>query len=750
MASYDTLQALSAHPEWIAPRSDRRVFLGEPGAPEATKTTVEPGNVFSPGMRTFGVTWWIRFPTNGGEFYATETAPLDSLKWHYERGYLPLLHCETQVEGLGIRHSLFQDGNAAQRSEAVCGRLELTNMRARALDVQVFIALRSLGPAGGRVGSLAVGADRRSFWTGTASAEGARRAPVPLLAVDQPPNAIGCGVGDPSSLARAGEAPPEQVAQDRDGWCYGLMRFDVTLPRGGAWQLCLDCPQQTQGSLRYDLPGTVAPQPEQFDARAEAHLAAWQSQLARIGLTVPDGNFRNAFFAGLQHMLTATVGDQARIAALSYPLPWLRDSVYIIRCFDLAGFHDIARAATEYCVRNDFFGGFGAEGDAPGEGLWALVQHYRTTCDKTWLERVYPAIRRKCDWLFQMRRTDKPIQLVTDTPILPFMHAERTAGVICVPQPAPTPSQGAGQAGHGIILGTMDHHVAISWVNQWALCGLNEATYAACELGYDADAALYAAEARELRAALEAFIEQHPEYFDWERTVNSVLWPSRVWEDSPERIAGKFSAWWEKHRGSDDEYRPEPYWLYFELAQAHNALLLGQRERACRVLQYRLQNQDLPGLYGWREGADGVGTENAVHGVTLINQLRGCQVFDSIMPHGWSQAEMWLLQRAVLVEEWQGGLLLFAGVPTGWLAPNARVAFRNFPTWYGRASAELVVDSKGETASISLSGVRAGTPIQVWLPGREPQTQSKIPCFSGRHQVAAAAEGDTLCLRVPL
>ena len=92
MATSETLQMLAQHVEWIAPRSDVRVFLGEPGGPEATKTTVEPGNVFSPGMRTYGVTWWLRFPRTG-DFFASETAPLDALHWSYEQGYLPLIHC---------------------------------------------------------------------------------------------------------------------------------------------------------------------------------------------------------------------------------------------------------------------------------------------------------------------------------------------------------------------------------------------------------------------------------------------------------------------------------------------------------------------------------------------------------------------------------------------------------------------------------------------------------------------------------
>lgn len=696
MASFETLKQIAEHPEWIVPRSDVRVFLGEPGGPEATKTTVEPGNAFSPGMRTFGVTWWLRFPHTGA-FFAPERASLESLRWSYEGGYLPLIHCVTHVDGIAVHHTLFQDGTAEDRSESVCGQVQLRNGQAERADVQLFIALRALGPAGGPLYDLKVGPDSRSLWLAHRN--------LPLLAVDRVPSAIGCGVGDPSPLAQVGEVPREQTVDDPAGWCFGLMRFDITLHPGTTWDVRFDCPLHSYGTLQDTLPSAVTPRPEEYEVRAPFHIGRWEERFAHLTLDVPDVDFRNAFFAGLQHMLTAVVGDQVRIAPLSYPLPWLRDSVYIIRCFDLAGFHDLARAATMYCARNDFFGGFGAEGDAPGEGLWALVQHYRITRDKEWLVSIYPSIQRKCDWLFRMRRADRPLSVVVDTPVLPFMHYQRNAGVICVP------------AQDGLIMGTMDHHVAISWVNHWAICGLNEAAYAAQELGHEEDAMTYAKEATELRTALCAFIERHPEYFEWERTVSSLLWPTRVWENGPQQVEAGFNAWWAKYRGSLEYYQPEPYWLYFELAQAHNALLLGQRERAWHVVQYRLQHQDLPGLYGWREGGNGVGTDNAVLGVTLINQLRGCHRFDSITPHGWSQAEMWLLQRAMLVEEWQGGLLLFSGVPISWLSPGGRVRFRGFPTWYGVLDAGLEISKRGDTALLRVSGAHPGVRVRVVLPG---------------------------------
>lgn len=697
MASYDTLIQLQAHPEWIPPRSDIRVFLGEPGGPEAAKTTVEPGNTFSPGMRTYGITWWLNIQGEKLSFFAPELAALEDLIWSYEGGMFPILHCNTHWQGIAVHHSLFQDGTESNQSEAVCGQIELTNQQNQPLVIQLFVVLRSLGPAGGPVYDLAVGTDRKSFWNKTLS--------FPRIGFDLLPQKIGCGVGDPSQSAQKGHIPSQLTADDPDGWCYGLAQFEVTLPPGKPWSVRFDCPIPTVGVLQKEYPGLNQTRPDQYQTRYANHLEHWRMRYSQLYLEVPDEHFRNAFFAGLGHMLTAMCGDQARIAALSYPLPWLRDSVYIIRCLDLAGLHDTARAATSYCVRNDFFGGFGAEGDAPGQGLWALVQHFRINRDLNWLAEVYPAIQRKAEWLFRMRRATKPIRLVTDTPVLPFMHYQRNAGVICAP------------AAEGLIMGMMDHHVAISWVNHWAICGLREASYAARQLGQISDAERYQAEAESLFQALTTYQSVHPEFYTWERTTTSLLWPTRVWEATPDLVQPGFDHWWETHRGTDEvHYQPEPYWLYFELAQAHNALLFGERDRAWWALRYRIENQDLPGLYGWREGGHGVGTENAVDGVTLIKQLRGCHRFESITPHGWSQAELWLLQRGMLVEEWQGGLLLFSGVPRQWLTPDARIIFRHFPTWYGKVDASLVVTSDGKRANLHLSGIHPGTRLQIALP----------------------------------
>ncbi|ACZ42892.1 hypothetical protein Tter_1988 [Thermobaculum terrenum ATCC BAA-798] len=708
MASVDTLSALGAHPQWLPPRSDCRVFLGRPGAPEATKTVVEPGNSFSPGMYTFGVTWWLRLHTgsSGATFFAPERAPLEKLRWRWEEGFLPLLHCDVQLDDLSIRHSLLQP--AGEDAPAVDATVQLVNTGAQAVRLELFLALRSLGPAGGPVGYIALGDE------GTACVDRDGRV---LLSVSSPPDAAGCGVGDPSPLAMRGEVPPTTKAADDGGWCYALLKYELLLGSGDRWQLQLRCPLQPRSALRADMPSKGTTLPDGWEARRQAHLDWWRSRLETLRVDVPDARFREAFHAGLVHMLTAMVGDQVRISPLFYPLPWLRDGVFIMRCLDLAGMHDIAWEATEFCSRHDFFGGFGAEGDAPGQGIWAIVQHYRLTHDLEWLRAQYPAIRRKVEWLLRMRRADTPIRVTTDTPVLAKMQAEAHLGVICLP------------AAHGLIMGNMDHAVSysIGWVNHWAICGLREAAYAASELGQREDASTWKLEAEQLWASLQKYAEEHPELLTMERTLNSMLWPCHVWEGHAARqqAAEAIDAYWRRVRTAEDgSYLPEPYWLYFEAAQAHNALLLGQREKAWQVLDYRLSHQDLPGLYGWREGGEGVGTENATDGVTLIPHLRGCQRVDSIAPHGWTQAELWLLQRAMLLEEMEAELLLFAGVPRGWLQPGGRVSFHDLPSWYGRVSAELEVQPDGRSVHIKVRGADAHTRVRISLPGAEAVLES--------------------------
>ncbi len=490
------------------------------------------------------------------------------------------------------------------------------------------------------------------------------------------------------------------------GWCFGLARFDLTLAPGDAWQLHFDCPMQTYGNLHDELPGTATLRPEQYERRAQAHLDGWRERLATVGLQVPDDNFRNAFFANLQHMLTAMVGDQARIAPLAYPLTWLRDSVYIIRCLDLAGLHETAWAATEYCARNDFFGGFGAEGDGPGQGIWALVEHYRITRDRAWLARVYPDIRRKCEWLYRMRRAEKPIRVTVDTPVLPYTLAERTSGVIC------------DAAQEGIIRGSMDHRIdySIGWINHWALAGLREAAYAAQELGLVGEATAYAAEEEALREALAAYAQRHPDFFDLQRTVNSLLWSSRAWKTRPSASPAALTAGGRRTGARWSILSRNPSGSTSSLPRPTMRSCWGSENgpgRWCNIVcSIRMCPASMVGAKGARVAACAM-PRRASRSSRICAAAKSLSALPRTVGRsrrcGSCSGRCWR----------KNGRASCCSLPAcrkSGSSPMRASPCANFPTWYGHITAELQVDATAVWATVTVSGAAKGTPIRVRLP----------------------------------
>lgn len=75
----------------LTPRGEVHVFLGDPHSDGCDKTTVEPGNVFSPGVWTCGIS---AFVADGDRLFTAETTKPDEITWELgtaER-FSPVLH----------------------------------------------------------------------------------------------------------------------------------------------------------------------------------------------------------------------------------------------------------------------------------------------------------------------------------------------------------------------------------------------------------------------------------------------------------------------------------------------------------------------------------------------------------------------------------------------------------------------------------------------------------------------------------
>ncbi len=681
MLEHQQLAGMRAkHPKWIWHRSDAHVMLGVPRSHEGLKTVVEPGNSFSPGAGTFGVSTWV-FGHQARRLYAPEQMALDELRWQFLDGHVPVLISTWRAGAVEVESRLFADGDA-DRSD-VKDFLTVTLRSEAAADVSLYLVVRSFGPAGGPVTQLALGGDGLTVEVNR----------FPLLYAEARPDGFGAvSYGetgeDIGTFLRRGELPPAQAVEDASTWASGALEYRVRLAPGAARTFHFVLPVKANDPF---LNWLAPPARPLRVAEAERTFAErWREGLT-IELDVPDARFRDALYAQLAHLYMFTVHDAPRICPVSYPIWWLRDGVYVVTALDRGGFHEFADRACRAVMHQDAYGGFGAEGDGPGESLWMLSEHYLLSRDEEYLRQVYPHLRRKAELLLEMRRTERPMRRHVEH-VVPKYALSPWNDLLCLP-----PRE-------GLITGRMDGHFPVFWVNGFAHAGLTRAARCARALGEAADAARYEAEAAEVREALRRAAQA--EFGHNERDLASALWPTGWATGYDELVGARFAEHWDQVRCPGGQYTPEPLWTYFEAAQAHNRLLLGEREQAWRSIEHFLTDHTAPGLYTYHEGE---GDENSF---LLWQHVRGWDQIHYVTPHGWTAAELFHLLRDCLLYEQGEELVIGAGVPEAWMSSGRPFGVAHAPSHFGEVSWQY---SPAEQV-VHVSAARPPARLVVGLP----------------------------------
>ncbi len=678
-------QMREQHPEWIWNRSDTHVILGVPGSHEVFKTPVEPGNSFSPGVGSYGVSTWVSVD---GQLHVPEEKPLSEMEWYFLDNHAPVLVSRWQAGAVRVTSRLFTDGDIVLSDIKDYLAVELSNPTTSAIELTFYLAIRSFGATGAAIKKLA--------WNGEAVV--VNRSPV-IYPAEQP---TGFGAisyaeskSDISVSLRTGKLPSQTEVVDDSTWASGALAYTITLAPGQSRQF------DFVFHIHANHPKLVwLKPPEQtpsLDQRQHAFVERWQTDLS-IRLDLPDVRFADGFFAQLLHLAMFTVADEPRISPVSYPLWWLRDGAYVVTALDKGGFHDFAERAVKRVAHRDAFGGFGAEGDAPGQGIWMLSEHYLLTRSLDFLREVYPHIERKADLLIQMLHTPVPIKKHVEFRTAEMMIAPES-DLMCLP------------ADDGLIVGRMDHHFPLLWINGFAYLGLTRAAFCAEALGLDGTRFAQAAE-----QLLKTLNRRTPELFGKDdRDPNSALWPTGWASRDDQAIQHGFEEFWNTVRCPDGEYTREPLWTYFEAGQAHNYLLLGQRERAWPAIENFLTTHTAPGLYTYFEGSC---DENSS---LLWQRTRGWDHIRYVTPHGWTAAELFSLLRDCLAREEGGQLIIGSGIPAAWM--NSPFSVQDLPTYFGKLS--FSYNPADQTAKVKIDrlppqGIRADFITRVDLEVTSP------------------------------
>lgn len=650
------LREMRERPRDPWPRGQAHVVLGVPGSEEAEKAYLEPGGSFSPRFASFGVSIWVRDST-GALLATSDQIPLAAVRTQFDSapGRMPP-PVSSETPYYRARWAL-EDGS---------WRLALTPLSRSRLQVVV----RSAGPAGAPV--------HRLSWDG-------RRLRVnDNWSVSVGPSGALAALGSEHDAGWTSAPRTASEWSGEEGWGYAR----IAIAPGTPAEIAL----VPDSALQRRAPRALEPLPV---------------------VIVPDSQFAASLRSAVAHLAMSVVRSETRSAdPVNVPIPWQRTAAYTVVALARAGQVSLARELSTRLAEQDYYGGFGAEADAPGLGIWALSEVAAAAPDSSYDRWLWPHVRRKAERILTLLDARTQVRAPVTWPIVPRMRK------------LDDPTLVADSAGAGLIYGRMDQSLPLLYVNATAYAGLVRAADLAARLGYTADAEQYRRRAHDLRAAwLAAFRAPESEN---PRTTLAVLWPTGA-ADTPEgraRLRQEIDRKWRTEHDTAGDYHTRPPWTYFEIALAHQSLLLGNPERSWRILEWFWQNQQFPGLYTWWEG---VGEGNTFY---WWDTARGWVRPETVTPHYWTESELVLLQMDMLASLDNTGdrpmVVVGRGVRPAWLAGplsvrGLRIAGRTIDWSWNRG--ELQVRVRGAPLAVRAAPVfPAGTRLRVsrLTPGHLP------------------------------
>ena len=585
------------------PRGLAHVVLAIPGSQQPEKGYHEPGGSLSPAVGSFGVSIWVRDASRRLKT-TSDTLPIGQIQQRFSWPN------PTGVPAIATTTPHYE---ATWRCRTA-GTMTLDLQPRGTVAEHLELVVRSVGPAGGPIEKIAWDGKQLSVndrWT---------------LTLEPPPAAVFVGhEGDADWKEQRGQTHEWKAA---DGW--GCARIELASGRAARLVLRDAAPAQPN-PLRY------------------------LSVRANIEMDLPEPRFAECLHAQVAHLMMGLMDRRTPPGEpTNYPLAWQRDGVAVVAGLARAGQLEVARELTRYFAENDFFGGFGAEGDAPGQGLRVMEDVAVRLGDAEFDRWLWPHAQRKAELVLTMASTDQPLRRPYVGPIVPAHRKGNDLDLVCEP------------AHDGLIIGRMDFCRPASYITGVSCHGLRGAAALARRLKHSEEAERWRAAAERLQ---QAWL-QAPQWQE-ERTYMSGLWPT--WVAAPDKTAYREHL---QRRSNPRQYLP---WTYFSAAMTHQWLLLDEPERVWENLQWFWNEQTSPGLYTWWEGT---GEENTFH---LWEGVRGWVKPPYVTPHYWTAGEILALQVDMLAYLDESGiepaLVIGGGVPQSWVGQPMRV--RALPTSLG-------------------------------------------------------------------
>ncbi len=424
-----------------------------------------------------------------------------------------------------------------------------------------------------------------------------------------------------------------------------------------------------------------------FNEYYERTVKFWDGMLAQgIDISVPEQKVNDTFKANLIYDLIARdkVGpDYVQTVNKShYHAFWLRDASYIVRMYDLSGYHDIARQCLEFFARwqqpDGNFVSQGGQFDGWGQTMWAYGEHFRMTRDREFGEKVFPAVVKAVQWLKQARAAD-PLHLM----------------------PATTPGDNEDITGH------------VTGHNFWALAGLKNAIALAEGLGHQQEAADFRREYDDYFKTFVAVLDRvtaktggymppgldGPGGQDWGNML--AVYPEIILDAHDPKVTATLARTRGKYQEGIMTYGDGLFLHhYLTLKNTETEIIRGDQQMAVEELYALLLH-----------------TSSTHAGFEYSILPWGTRDFDgNLAPHGWFAAKFRAALRNMMVREQGRELHLLSVVSPEWVGNGKKISVRRAPTEFGQVNFDVEFRNGGATLTLDDRFVAQPQSLVLHLP----------------------------------
>ncbi len=400
-----------------------------------------------------------------------------------------------------------------------------------------------------------------------------------------------------------------------------------------------------------------------FDEYFQETIEFWEYIFSQgMSISLSEDKVVNTFNASLVYDLIARdkIGDEyvQKVNEFQYDAFWLRDSAYIVRAYDVTGYHKIAEQCLDFFLnwqRED--GNFVSQQgqyDGWGQTLWAIAQHFHITRDQDFAERFFPAVVRAVQWLSEARAED-PLHIM----------------------PVTTPGD------NELITGHVTGH------NFWALGGLKRTIEMAKGLGKTEKAQKFRQEyddyLKHFKEALDSAAGKSGGYIppgldelggqDWGNLM--AVYPVQILESFNPLVTKTLEVSRAKYKEGIMTYG-DGRWLhlYLTMKNTETQVIRGEQKKALQEFYSILLH-----------------TSSTHAGFEFTIPPWGDRDFrNNLSPHGWFAAKFRTLLRNMLVREDGHTLHLFSVLSPSWLGEGQSIEVSNAPTNFGSLDFSLTVE----------------------------------------------------------